>query len=232
MAVDQLTVVGRPEPFVLRPSRAAVVVVDMQNDFVSPGGAVEASGADVSAVAATVEPIARVLTAARRQGLRVVYLQHGYRPDLSDLGSELSKNRLIHLAARVGQPVSAPDGTEGRVLVHDTWNTRIVDRLAPLAGDLVVRKSRFSGFHNTTLDDQLRQLGIEDLIMTGCTTSICVESTIRDAMFRDYRPLLLTDCVAEPQGRNYHDATVGLVESSLGWTAESTALLDAMVENS
>ncbi|MDT0269768.1 isochorismatase family cysteine hydrolase [Streptomyces sp. DSM 44915] len=223
-----IVVDGRPAPYGLRLGRAAVVVVDMQNDFVSPGGSVEASGGDVTLVAALVEPIAHVLEAARGRGIPVVYLQHCYRPDLADLGPERGKNALIHRAARVGLPTEAPDGSPSRVLVRDTWSTRIVDRLAPRDGELVIPKTRFSGFHGTTLDEDLRRLGVRDLILTGCTTSVCVEATLRDAMARDYRALLLTDCVDEPQGRAHHDSTVALVESSLGWTAESADLCRAL----
>ncbi|UED83339.1 cysteine hydrolase family protein [Streptomyces profundus] len=226
MTRERITVPGRPEPYALTPARAAVLVVDMQNDFASPGGGIDVGGGDPSVVGAIVEPIAEVLAKARHAGIPVLHLQHGYRPDLADLGPEGSKNRLVHAA--VGQPVPAPDGTEGRVLVHDTWNTRIVDRLTPVEGDHVLRKNRFSGFHDTALDATLRRLGVDDLIVTGCTTSVCVESTVRDAMFRDYRSLVLTDCVAEPQGRRHHDSTVALVENSFGWTARSEDLLGAL----
>ncbi|MER8886003.1 isochorismatase family cysteine hydrolase [Mesorhizobium sp. M0408] len=94
--------------------------------------------------------------------------------------------------------MTAPDGSEGRILIRDTWGTDIVNDLKPEAGDVVLYKTRFSGFYETELDSVLKTAGIKHLIMTGCTTSVCVESTIRDAFFRDYHCILLTDCTSEP----------------------------------
>ena len=217
------TVEARPEPVALDPASTAVLVVDMQNDFAAAGGGVDLGGGDISLIRATIAPVARVLSAARGAGLPVVYLQHGYLPDLSDLGPEDSKNRLVHTS--VGRTVTAPDGTEGRVLVRDTWNTRILPELSPEPADLVIGKNRFSGFHDTALDPTLRRLGVRTLVVTGCTTSVCVESTVRDAMFRDYRPIVLSDCVAEIQGPAHHESTLTLIERLFGWVTDSTALL-------
>ena len=120
----------------------------------------------------------------------------------------------------VGKVVRAPDGTESRILIRDTWNTDIVKELTPHADDVVVYKHRFSGFFQTDLDAILKKLGVKHLIVTGCTTSVCVESTIRDAMFRDYTAVLLGDCTAEPIGhefpRSNHMASLLTIESTLG----------------
>ncbi len=200
----------------------------MQNDFCSPGGAVDLLGLDISAVRRTIEPVSRVLSAARGAGVRVIYLQHGYRPDLSDLGPTHSKNFLVHTT--VGTTVPTPDGGTGRVLVRDTWNTEIIPELAVQPEDIVIGKNRFSGFFNTTLDATLRDLDVQNLVVTGVTTSVCVESTIRDAMFRDYVPVLLADCTAEPQGQANHDASLALIESTLGWVSDSADLLAALAD--
>lgn len=220
------TIDARPEPVTVDAASTAVLVVDMQNDFAAEGGGVDLGGGDISPLRATIAPIARVLTAARGAGLPVVYLRHGYLPDLSDLGPEDSKNRLVHTT--VGRTVTAPDGTEGRVLVRDTWNTRILPELAPEPNDVVIGKNRFSGFHDTELDATLRRLGVRDLVVTGCTTSVCVESTVRDAMFRDYRPILLSDCVAEIQGPAHHESSLILVERLFGWVTDSASFLRAL----
>ncbi|MEV1010889.1 isochorismatase family cysteine hydrolase [Streptomyces sp. NPDC049881] len=204
-----VTVPARPEPFALDPATTAVLVIDMQNDFASPGGGVDTSGGDITPVRATVAPIARTLAAARAAGLPVVYIAHGYAPDLSDLGPEGTKNRLVH--ADVGRATTAPDGTPGRVLVRGTWNTEVIRELAPEPGDPVVGKTRFGAFHGTELDALLRGLGARTLVVTGCTTSVCVESTVREAAFLDYRTLLLADCTDEIQGRAHHESTLVLV---------------------
>jgi len=118
------------------------------------------------------------------------------------------------------------------VLIRDTWNTEIVDGLEPEPLDVVIWKTRFSGFHATELDVVLRSRGVTQLVVTGCTTSVCVESTIRDAMFRDYSCVLLKDCSAEPIGaelaRSNHDASLLVTQALFGWVSSSGALLQAL----
>ena len=162
----------------------------------------------------------------------VVYLTMQFKPDLSDLGAESAPNRARHLALGVGQPIDAPDGSRSRVLVRDTWNTQIIEELTPHAGDVVVSKHRYSGFFETDLDAILRRHGITSLIFTGCTTSVCVESTLRDAFYRDYQCLLLTDCCAEAVGadqeRTNHEASLTVIEALFGWTAESAQFIESI----
>jgi len=226
---DTVTVEARPGPFGLDPNHAAVIVVDMQNDFGSPGGMFARAGIDIAPIRAAVGPTVRVVDAAREAGIPIVYLKMGFLPDLSDLGPDHAANRQRHRFMGVGEPVVAPDGTPSRVLVRDTWNTDIVDELAPAPGDHVIYKHRFSGFFQTDLEGLLRSQAVRDIIFTGCTTSICVESTLRDAMFRDFRCLLLEDCTGEPIGaaadRTNHEASLLSIETLFGWVATSTALL-------
>jgi ureidoacrylate peracid hydrolase len=213
-------------------SHTAVIVVDMQNDFGSPGGMFALSGIDTSQIRAVVPTIAGVLAAARRVGIKVIYLKMGFQPDLSDAGIPDAPLWRVHKGRHVGETVTAPDGSPSRVLIHDTWNTEILDELRPEPGDIVIKKNRYSGFYETELHETLQRLGITDLIVTGCTTSVCVESTIRDASFRDYRCLLLSDCSAEPIGadlaRSNHDASVLLIDLMLGRVASSSALVTAL----
>ena len=117
-------------------------------------------------------------------------------------------------------------------MIRDTWNTDILVELAPAPGDPVIYKHRFSGFFETELDDALVELGVTTLVFTGCTTSVCVESTLRDAFFRDYRCVLVEDCVAEPIAhdapRSNHDATVLLVNLLFGSVTNSSELVKAL----
>ena len=223
---------AKPEPIKLDTARTAVIVVDMQNDFGSKGGMFDRAGIDISGIQKAVAPTAKVLTSARRAGIKIIYLKMGYRPDLSDLGAPDSVNRARHLRLGVGQAVRAPDGRESRILIRDTWNTDIVSDLKPQAGDEVVYKTRFSGFYETGLDAKLKKLGIRHLVFTGCTTSICVDSTVRDAMFRDYLPVLLADCMSEPIGyglpRSNHDASLLAAEVLLGWVSSSEQFAKAI----
>jgi ureidoacrylate peracid hydrolase len=157
----------------------------------------------------------------------------GYHGDLSDLGSEDSPNRMRHLQImHVGDTIDAPNGTKSRILIRDTWGTDIVSELKPMQGDIVLYKTRYNGFHNTDLDSILKKMGIRKLIFTGCTTSVCVESTIRDAMFRDYSPVLLEDCTGEPIGYNFprsnHEALLLTIEVLFVWISDSDKFIKSV----
>ena len=224
---------AKPAPIEIDLGRTAVIVVDMQNDFGSKGGMFDRAGIDISRIQRAITPTAKILDAARRAGLRIIYLQMAFKPDLSDLGAVDSVNRVRHLnIMQVGREMIDPNGKPSRILVRDTWNTDIVDELKPKKGDVQLYKTRFSGFYNTNLHEQLAAGGVRDLIVTGCTTSICVDSTIRDAMFRDYRCVLLSDCTAEPIGeglpRSNHEASLLTIEVLLGWVSDSTRFLKAL----
>lgn len=223
---------AQPHSLMIDPHQTAIIVVDMQNDFGSEGGMFARAGIDISAIQAAVGPTARVLDTARRTGMPVVYLKMAFASDLSNAGGSDAPNRMLHLRMGVGEPVTAPDGHESRVLIEDTWNTDILTELTPQLDDLVVVKHRFSGFFETNLDALLKELGVTTLVFTGCTTSVCVESTLRDAFFRDYRCLVLADCTAEPIGhamaRSNHDASLFLIQIMLGWVSDSTAFIEAL----
>jgi ureidoacrylate peracid hydrolase len=216
---------AKPHPIVLDTTTAAFIVVDMQNDFGSKGGLFDHAGVDITPIQEVVPATARAVAAARRAAIKVIYLKMGFRPDLSDLGADHAPNRVRHLHFGVGQPMKTADGNKGRFLVRDTWGTAIVPELMPAPGDIEIWKTRFSGFYETELDATLNKLGAKQLIFTGCTTSICVESTVRDAMFRDYQCVLLRDCMAEPIGHNLprsnHEASLLAIETLFGWTTNS-----------
>jgi len=180
-------------------------------------------------------PPRRAVAAARNAGIQVIYLKMGFRPDLSDVGPVDSPNWKKHQMMQVGEPVRAPDGTDSRVLVRDTWNTDIVDELKPRPDDIVIWKNRYSGFYQTGLDNILKTLNARYLVVTGCTTSVCVESTVRDAMFRDYSCLLLEDCMAEPIGNvgnnsagSNHAASLLVIQALFGWVSRSGEFIAAL----
>jgi ureidoacrylate peracid hydrolase len=223
---------ARPEPVRLKTNQTAVLVVDMQNDFASPGGMFDLAGIDISSVQAIVEPIATVLGAARAVGIPVFYLKMGFRPDLRDAGHPTSPTWLKHIPLRAGDEVTAPDGSRSRILVRGEWGTEIVEELTPRRGDGVLYKHRYSGFFGTDLDARLRAEHVDTLVVVGATTSVCVESTVRDAMFRDYHCLVLEDCTAEPiaenTSRSNHEASLTVLELLFGSVAKSSALIDSL----
>ena len=238
MATEHRTiqVPARPAPFALEPTKTAVVVVDMQNDFASPGGMFDLAGIDISCIQAIVPNVRSVLASARANELPIVYLKMGFRPDLEDAGYPSSPTWLTHKALHVGDVVTAPNGEPSRVLVRDFWNTDIVDALTPDADDVVLYKTRYSGFYKTDLDDVLHGKGVECLIVVGATTSVCVDSTVRDAMFRDYHCLIVSDATAEPIAvdapRSNHEASLLTLELLFAHIVTSTDLVTALGPNS
>lgn len=216
---------ARPESISIDLSKTAVLVVDMQNDFGVEGGMFERAGIDISGIRAVVPNVRAALAAARSASLPVMYLKMAFEPDLSDAGPVTGPNLLKHAPLRAGDEIIAPDGTQSRILVRDTWNTEIIAELSPGPNDPVIYKTRFSGFYRTELDDMLKMRGIDTLVVTGCTTSVCVESTVRDAMFRDYRCVVLEDCTAEPIAatapRSNHEASLLTMEILFAWISDT-----------
>jgi ureidoacrylate peracid hydrolase len=231
-----VSVEATPAPLNIDLEKTAVVVIDMQNDFGSKGGMFDRAGIDVSIIQRAVGPTANVIASARAAGVPIIYIKEGHRPDLSDIGAVGSPYwRMCHRLA-VGTEVRAPDGRPSRIHVEDTWNTEILPDLAPLASDIVLKKRRWSAFYETELDAHLRSLGAQFIIVTGCTTSMCVESTIRDAAFRDYMCLLPADCTGQPARHDStysgHEASLKIIEMSFGWVTNSDNIRRALKGNS
>lgn len=234
---NNIYIMAKPDSIAIEIERTAVIVVDMENDFGSKGGMFDRAGIDISMIQRAINPTANVLAAARKAGIKIIYLKMGYQKDLSDLGSEESPNRVRHLQfMHVGDTMTAPDGSKSRILIRDSWGTDIVPELKPETTDIIIYKTRFSGFYKTELDSILRKLNKQYLIITGCTTSICVESTVRDAMFRDYSSIVLEDCTAEPIGynlpRSNHDASLLAIQTLLGWVSSSNDFIKALEKRS
>ena len=226
MSAHEITITAKPQAIKVDLAKTAVLVIDMQNDFGARGGILERAGVDIGPIQRVVAPIRNVLEAGREAGLSIVFLKMGFLPDLSDLGPEDAPFRAHHRDFGTGMSVQAPNGQPSRLLVRDTWNTEILPELEPKKDDAVVWKHRYSGFYETELDAVLRGKGVRSLIVTGCTTSVCVESTVRDAMFRDYFCLLLADCMAEPVGT--HESSLNLMQARFAWVTESNEFLHAL----
>ncbi|MEP6547043.1 MAG: cysteine hydrolase family protein [Gammaproteobacteria bacterium] len=219
-----LTLDTRPEPLDIDLAMTAVIVVDMQNAFASRGGLLDLAGVDVSLADEVVHTIGRILDAARGARVPVVYLQTGYKPDLSNGGGPASPNPRKETALCL---MRARPELKGQLLVEGTWDFQIVDALVPQAGDLVVLKTRYSGFAGTQLDSVLRVRGIRYLVFVGIATNVCVESTLRDAYFHEYWPILVTDGAMQAGPPEAQAATIFNVESFFGWTLGCGTLIHA-----
>jgi nicotinamidase-related amidase len=186
------------------PAHAALLVVDMQRDFCTPGGAFDKLGVDISMYPEMVPRLARLIDGARAAGVPVFYIQMTVLPGrISDSPAQIRFNLRLHLGSDgVVEPLDyTPDGSEGQ---------QIIPELAPRDGDVVVKKYRSSAFWGTNLDMLLRANGIKTCVVSGCTTEGCVESTARDAMFGDYYVVIPEDCVASDD-RAQHDASLLLM---------------------
>ena len=218
---------ARPEPIDIALDRTAVIVVDMQNAFVSKGGMFDLAGFDISGAAAAVAATRRLLEASRRAGVKVVYLQMSYRPDLGDAGDASSPNYHKELGIRM---MRQRRELSGKLLVDDSWDWQIVEGLQPEPGDRVVRKSRYSGFCGTDLETYLRAGSIRYLLFTGVATNVCVESTARDAYFAEFWPIMVEDAMNHSGPDFNRQATLWNFEHVFGWVTrvdDVIALLQA-----
>jgi ureidoacrylate peracid hydrolase len=213
---------AKPEPVEVDFGRSAVLVVDMQNAFASKSGMLDIAGADISGAARVVSVTGQVLSAARRAGIPVVYLQMGYQADLSDSGGPDSPNWHKELGIRL---MTCRPELKGKLVTAGTWDFAVIDELAPQPDDIVIVKTRYSGFARTALDSELQSRGVRYLFFTGIATNVCVESTLRDAFFLDYWPILITDATMAAGPPSMQEATLFNIESYFGWTIQSGEFL-------
>jgi nicotinamidase-related amidase len=217
------TVAAEPYPFELAPSRCALLIIDMQRDFLEPGGFGAALGNDVGMLRRAIEPIRRVLAAARDRRMPVIHTREGHRPDLADLPP--AKRERGRLATRIGDL-----GPMGRILVRGEPGHDIIPELAPVAGEPVVDKPGKGAFYATDLEAMLRNRGIAQLIVCGVTTEVCVNTTVREANDRGFDCLVLEDCVASYFAA-FQAAGIEMIKAQggiFGWVAPSAALLAAL----
>ena len=218
-----LSIAAEPSAFALDPARAALVIIDMQRDFLEPGGFGAALGNDVSRLAPAVAPCQAVLAAARDAGMLVVHTREGHRPDLADCPP--AKQARMPPAARIGDP-----GPMGRILIRGEAGHDIIPALAPAPGEPVVDKPGKGAFFATDLEAMLRARGITDLLVCGVTTEVCVNTTVREANDRGYRCLVLADCCGS-YFAEFHEAALAMIKAQggiFGWVSDSTRLLAAM----
>lgn len=231
--MTSITLAAEPEPLTFELERTALMVIDMQNAFASPGGMLDLAGIDVAPARDAVENTRMVREAARGAGLPVIYLVIGYPPDGSTAGGPDSPNPQKELALRLMR--ERPE-LRGKLLTFGTWDFEIVEALTPNPDETVIVKSRYSGFHGTTLDSQLRTKGIRNLLIAGIASNVCVESTIRDAYFHEYWPVMIADATMPAGSLAIQEATNFNVRTFFGWVAQSedvtTALKDAAAARS
>ena len=217
---------ARPEPLAAEPAQTALVVIDMQNGYLSKGGYLDLAGFDVSGSPPVIARAARVLQAARRAGLFVVHAQNGWSESLAEAGPKASpmwhkSNPLKYMRAHPGS----------QLLIRGTWDHAIVDELKPLPHEPVVHKPRYSAFAGTNLEMLLRAHGITTLVFVGVNTNVCVETAVRDAFHREFFAVMVADATLQAGSQAVFDASVFNIEKFFGWTSstdEMVALLDGL----
>jgi len=214
---------AQPYEFEFEPTSTALVIIDMQRDFVDPGGFGAALGNDVSLLRKAIAPTRKVLDAARRRGMLVIHTREGHRPDLSDLPA--SKKLRGRLKNGIGDP-----GPMGRILVRGEYGHDIVDELKPAPGEPVVDKPGKGAFYATDLDSMLHNRGIRQLVVCGVTTEVCVNTTVREANDRGYDCLVLEDCVGSyfPE---FQAAALAMIKAQggiFGWVSDSNKFTEAL----
>ena len=215
---------AEPYAFAFRAAACALLVIDMQRDFLEPGGFGASLGNDVSLLRRTIDPNRRLLAAWRGAGLPVIHTREGHRPDLGDLP------RAKHARAPGDGPRIGDVGPMGRILVHGEPGHGLIPELAALPGEIVIDKPGKGAFFATDLQARLESLGVHQLVVTGVTTEICVQSTVREANDRGYDCLVPSDCTASyfPE---FHTAALKMISAQggiLGWVSHSDPLLTAL----
>ena len=220
-----LTLPARPEAIAFDPAHGALIVVDMQNAYASPGGYLDLAGFDVSATRPVIERIKVAVQAARAAGMTIIWFQDGWDPAYVEAGGPGSPN--YHKSNALKTMRQRPE-LEGTLLAKGAWDYQLVDALIPQPGDIVLPKPRYSGFFNTPLDSMLRSRGIRHLVFTGIATNVCVESTLRDGFFLEYFGIVLEDATHQAGPDFAQKAALFNIETFFGWVSDVATFCETL----
>jgi nicotinamidase-related amidase len=218
-----IEVPAEPSPFRIVADKTALIVIDMQRDFLLPGGFGQTLGNDVDQLLKVVPPLADLIAASRAAGIMVIHTREGHEPDLSDCPpTKLNRGAP---SKRIGD-----EGKYGRILIRGEYGHDIVDELAPIDGEIVIDKPGKGAFYATELQDVLTAGGITQLLITGVTTEVCVHTTTREANDRGYECLVVSDCVGSyfPQFQRIGLEMIKAQGGIFGWVADTTAVIPAL----
>ena len=223
------TLKAKPEDITIDLAACAVIVVDMQNAYLSKGGYLDLAGFDRDGAEDVVIAMRHLLADVRSAGVPIIYLQNGWDPAYREAGGPDSPNQMKSNALRLMRRRPELAGT---LLAKGGWDYELRDEIAMQEGDILIQKSRYSGFVSTPLDSMLRSRGIEHLLVAGVATNVCVETTIRDAFGLEYHAVLVKDCCHQAGPAYLQDATIYNVETFFGWTCTSRDISNMLRANS
>lgn len=219
------TLTARPEAITFDPQQSALIVVDMQNAYATPGGYLDLAGFDVSTTRPVIANIQTAVTAARAAGMLIIWFQNGWDEQYVEAGGPGSPN--FHKSNALKTMRKQPQ-LQGKLLAKGSWDYQLVDELVPQPGDIVLPKPRYSGFFNTPLDSILRSRGIRHLVFTGIATNVCVESTLRDGFFLEYFGVVLEDATHQAGPEFVQKAALFNIETFFGWVSDVETFCDAL----
>ena len=219
---------ARPEPMLIKPSETALIVVDMQNAYASPGGYLDLAGFDISGAPPAIAKIKEAIAAARAAGVQVIYFQNGWDSDEGEGGGPGSPN---YYKSNAMKTMRAKPELKGKLLHKGDWDYELIDELPPQKGDIIISKPRYSAFFNTNLDSMLRARGIRSLVFTGIATNVCVESTLRDGFFLEYFGVVLHDATHHAGPDFMQKAALFNIEKFFGWVSSVEEFRAALQSN-
>ncbi|GAB2692734.1 pyrimidine utilization protein B [Aliiglaciecola aliphaticivorans] len=213
---NEVILSAQPEPLAMDIKQTALIVVDMQNAYASKDGYLDKAGFDISSTGPVIANITKAIAAARKAGITVVFFQNGWDAEYAEAGGPGSPNWYKSNALKTMRKQPELKGT---LLAKGSWDYQLIDELSPKPGDIVIPKTRYSGFFNTNLDSMLRSRGIRNLVFTGIATNVCVESTLRDGFFLEYFGVVLADATHQAGPDMIQESALYNISTFFGWVS-------------
>ena len=220
---DKIILKAENTPLEIDLTRTAVIVIDMQNTFIAKGGMFDIKGEDTELHRKIIHPTNAIIQAARNKGCKIIFTRQIFSPDLRETGGPES----VHWNRVYPSYKNRPE-FKGKMAVVGTWGYEFIEEIRPQPEDLVIDKPKYSAFFGTNLDINLRTYNIKYLIFTGIATNVCVESTIRDAYYHQYWPVMVSDACANSGPIMTQEATIWNVKNLFGWVTSSQNMLEAL----
>jgi ureidoacrylate peracid hydrolase len=222
---NEVILPAQPEALALNITQTALIVVDMQNAYASKNGYLDKAGFDISKTSQVIVQTAKAIAAARKVNIPIVFFQNGWDKEYTEAGGPGSPNWYKSNALKTMRKQPELMGT---LLAKGTWDYELVDELKPLEGDIIIPKTRYSGFYNTNLDSMLRSRGIRNLVFTGIATNVCVESTLRDGFFLEYFGVVLADATHQAGSDVIQESALFNIATFFGWVSSVEAFCETV----